>query len=191
LTTERARRLFFALWPDDETRARIVAATAAHVHAAGGRTIPRENLHVTVAFLGGVADSRMACVCDAASTAVGGGALDLVLDRVEHWKRQRILALESPESPAPLVALVARLWQSLERCGFAAESRPFRCHVTLAREARAPRDLPPGVGPILWRVGELSLMESVTAPEGARYERLRQWPLASDIPGGVPAFRAP
>jgi len=174
--TERARRLFFALWPDDTTRALIGERTAGHVRAAGGRPTPRESLHVTVAFLGSVAESGLTCIAEAAGR-VAGTEVELVLARVAHWRRSRILSLQPDESPANLATLVAELWQSLRACAFEPEARPFRAHVTLARDARPPRGLAFDIEPIVWRVHELSLLESLTTPEGARYERLRSWPL--------------
>ena len=173
--TERAHRLFFALWPDDTTRARISERTAEHVRAAGGRPTPRESLHVTVAFLGSVAEARLACIAEAAGR-VAGSAFELVLTHVEHWRRSRILSLQPDQSPANLGMLVAELWQSLRACAFEPEARPFRAHVTLARDARAPRGLAFDIEPVVWRADELSLLESITTPEGARYERLLSWP---------------
>ena len=179
--TERTRRLFFALWPDEGTRARIVGRTADYVRSAGGRPTARENLHVTVAFLGRIAESGLEGVSEAAGR-VTGQPFELALARVDHWKRSRILSLRPIETPAVLVALVADLWQALSACAFERETRPFRAHITLARDARAPRGLAPEIEPLVWRVHELSLIESVTAPEGARYERLRSWPLARENP---------
>ena len=185
--TEKVRRLFFALWPDDETRSRIVERTAAHVLVARGRPTPRERLHVTVAFLGSVAESRLACV-EAAAARVTGSAIDLVLDHVDHWRRSSILSLQPVASPANLDQLVADLWQELSTCAFEPETRPFRAHVTLARDAHPPRGVAPDIEPIVWRVHELSLIESITEPAGARYERLQSWPLAHENPASSASF---
>ena len=81
---EPRHRLFFALWPDDATRGRIVDATARQVRAAAGRTTPRENLHVTLAFLGGVPESRLTPLADVAGQ-IASLSFDLVLDRIEYW----------------------------------------------------------------------------------------------------------
>ena len=179
---ELQRRLFFALWPDDATRGRIVDATARQVLAAAGRTPPRENLHVTLAFLGGVPESRLAPLADAAGQ-IASPAFDLVLDRIEYWRRQRILSLEPSASPPALDELVAKLRQALGACDFALESRPFRAHLTLARDARAPRDVAHDLEPIVWCVTDLALVESITAPQGSHYTRLQSWPLVPTNPG--------
>src|SRR5690606_6154262 len=50
----RRKRIFFALWPDDETRDAISRATSRVVSLSGGRATAKRNLHITVAFLGAV-----------------------------------------------------------------------------------------------------------------------------------------
>jgi 2'-5' RNA ligase len=178
---ERARRLFFALWPDDATRQRITEVTAPQVRAAAGRTTPSRNLHVTLAFLGSVAESRVGCVT-AAAAGIVSCTFDLRLVRVEHWRRQRILSFEPAETPPALDELVATLWQALRACDFEREARPFRAHLTLARDARPPRGVATDIEPIHWSVRELSLIESVTAPQGSLYTCLQSWPLARENP---------
>ena len=48
---EENQRLFFALWPDEDARERL--ATVARDDSTG-RWVSRDNLHVTLAFLGAV-----------------------------------------------------------------------------------------------------------------------------------------
>ncbi|HYL02781.1 MAG TPA: 2'-5' RNA ligase family protein, partial [Steroidobacteraceae bacterium] len=57
---ERTRRLFFALWPDAAQRTVLAHAVRKAVRNCGGRPVPAESLHVTLAFLGSVPESRMA-----------------------------------------------------------------------------------------------------------------------------------
>lgn len=177
----RARRLFFALWPEDGIRALIVERCAAHVRAAGGRPIPAEKLHVTLAFLGGVAESRLPAVLEAAGR-VRAAPFEMLLLRVTHWRHTRILTLQPAGVPEPLAELVGALREPLRDCGFEPDPRPYRAHVTLARDARAPRGLADTIEPIRWMIGELSLVESLTLRSGAQYERLQSWSLTTDIP---------
>ncbi len=78
--------------------------------------------------------------------------------------------------PEPLAALVRSLRSALSARGFDPEQRPFRPHLTLARKVRLP---PPAgsVAPQRWAAHEFSLVESITGPEGSRYERLSTWPM--------------
>ena len=65
------QRLFFALWPTDELRAEIQAATSAIIHASRGRPIPARNLHVTLLFLGDVSAEKLAAVQQAGAQLAG------------------------------------------------------------------------------------------------------------------------
>jgi hypothetical protein len=56
---EPGRRVFFALWPDDGLRTSLWRATREAVRASGGQPMPAHNLHVTLVFLGSVADRRI------------------------------------------------------------------------------------------------------------------------------------
>ena len=55
---EAQRRLYFALWPDAALRATIARVAAGPAAVAGGRAVPAADLHVTLAFLGGVPAAR-------------------------------------------------------------------------------------------------------------------------------------
>jgi 2'-5' RNA ligase len=74
---------------------------------------------------------------------------------------------------------VTRLRARLAACGFAVETRPFETHVTLFRKVRKAPPLPDAYAvPLVWPVRDFALVVSLAAPEGARYEVLRVWPLA-------------
>lgn len=60
MSTEHAlRRLFFALWPDSEMQAALAEVTRRWVAGIGGKPIPPENFHFTLAFLGTMDDRRL------------------------------------------------------------------------------------------------------------------------------------
>ena len=139
------------------------------------RLVPRESLHVTLAFLG----ER-----DEGDVPVIGGLLDglarpvdgLSLSRA-RWlpnpKRARVLAVELADGE--LAALQAELVDALAASiGFEAERRRFLPHVTVARvRNRAPS----GELPELPYAGEfcatyLTLFRSRLSPKGASYEAL-------------------
>jgi 2'-5' RNA ligase len=75
------------------------------------------------------------------------------------------------------LGFVARVLEAeLEREGFPRDGKAFRPHLTIAR-ARGRRSvrLPPraqslSFSEFRWRADEIVLMESLTLPEGARYE---------------------
>jgi 2'-5' RNA ligase len=172
-----ARRLFFALWPEPEALAGATAAVHRLVPHGTGRPQRPDQLHLTLEFLGGVPEARLGSVLEAGEAAAGSATpFEIVLDRVEHWQRPQVLCLTASVVPEPLAALVGSLRSALSARGFEPERRPFKPHLTLARKVR----LPPPAGPVApqrWAACEYSLVESITGPEGSRYERLSTWPM--------------
>jgi 2'-5' RNA ligase len=165
-------RVFFALWPDDATRAAISRATRTVVGASGGRPIAKERLHITVAFLGEVTAAGV----DAARAVppVAVGAFELALDLVGVWPESKILWLAPSALPEALLELEARLWEGLAERGFLPEERVYRPHVTLARRARP---VEASVEPVRFPVHDLALVESFPDGRNVHYEVLERWPL--------------
>ena len=74
------RRLFFALWPDDDARAELArVAGNVELHQAA-RRVPPEKMHVTLAFMGNTSADRQRCF-EKAAEDVKGEPFRLVLDR--------------------------------------------------------------------------------------------------------------
>jgi len=169
-----ANRLFFALVPESSVAERIAAATRAAVTASRGRPVPRENLHLTVAFLGNLDADRAARARQAEIARLA--PFDLTFGKLGYWRRGRILWLEPVSVPAALTRLAGSLWSSLAELGFERESRPFRPHMTLARDAEAVAS---EIEAVSWRVGALSLVESVPSDGRVRYVRVAAWALGS------------
>lgn len=166
-------RLFFALWPDDAVRAGL-ARWSRELHAlCGGKPTRPENLHVTLAFLGGVEEARVADV-ERAADAVGARAFPLILDRPGYWKQNRIAWGGASVVPPELEALVSGLRGALVRSRIRFDAKSFVSHVTLLRGAREPKGMP-ALDPILWKIDGFALVQSVTLPRGSRYEVRRSW----------------
>lgn len=176
----RTRRLFFALWPDAPLRAAAAARVAALVPTGVGRPQRADQLHVTLVFLGAVAEARLADV-HAVADGVTGTPFAVELDRLEYWRKPRVLSLCASVVPATLEALVERLRLELAARQLPTESRPYVPHLTLARKL-ARYELPSdGVEPLRWPAAAVTLVESRSDVTGARYEPLASWPL---VPAG-------
>ena len=65
------RRLFFALWPDAPAAAALYRVAAESREACGGRLMRPETLHLTLAYLGRVADRCLPSVLAAGAAAAG------------------------------------------------------------------------------------------------------------------------
>jgi RNA 2',3'-cyclic 3'-phosphodiesterase len=102
--------VFFALWPDAEQRAALAQAVRKAVRSSGGRPVPTESLHVTLAFLGSVPEHRLPELDRIARRLAEASAADappvrLCFERLAHWKRAQILcALADSGDPTPAEA---------------------------------------------------------------------------------------
>lgn len=168
-------RLFFALWPGEQERKAIVRATRSLVKASGGKPVPAENLHITLAFLGSLETARVEVIREAA-VRVNSGAFDLELSQVGYWPRPRILWLAPNTYPATLTQLVDSLWLALEACEIKREQRPFKPHMTLARKVGSPGRLDHARA-VPWQVRTFMLVNSVTTPRNATYSVIDTWRL--------------
>lgn len=166
-------RLFFALWPDDETRQAL-----ARLHQAIAtkrlKLVQPHNLHVTLVFLGQV-DAVTESVLKQAVTDITTQPFTLTFDRLSYWRRPRILCLTCQQpAPEPAIVLVSALETAAADCGLQTDTRPYTPHITLARHVRHLPDLE--IEPLIWRAEAFSLVESCSEPEGVRYQVIKQWP---------------
>ena len=145
--------------------------------------------HVTLRFLGRFAVERMSGLVAAARGALASAApFDLGLGSVLAFpaRRPRVLAVD-PVPHGPLVSAAAALERAAVRCGFDAEPRSFRPHVTLGRVKRGALatgslESGPAAGRALQRVGEVVLFRSELHPSGARYTPLERIALGGQSP---------
>lgn len=171
----RGRRLFFALWPSDEFRVQVQAASLAIAQATGGRLIPPRNYHVTLLFLGDVPSDRLAAVQDVGARLAGSSAFELSFDGVEAWGR-KLLCLTASTVPAAATDLATRLRSNLSSHLARPDDHGFRPHVTLARNlARGWRT--DKIQPLRQEVADFALVESERDAAASHYSVLERWPL--------------
>ena len=107
-----------------------------------GDPVPRENLHLTLAFLGETAPDRVPPLRSLVRNMTG---IPEVLT-AQGWFRRRqkrgdLLAVAIRRDPA-LMDLQRRLTEDLTRLGCPLEDRDYLPHITLLRRARLPEELP-------------------------------------------------
>ncbi|QTF92845.1 RNA 2',3'-cyclic phosphodiesterase [Halomonas sp. BM-2019] len=164
-------RLFLALVPPPGLRERLgQLADAAHARC-GGRRMPDESLHLTLAFLGEVSEAQATELVEwVGRLAVPPG--EWRLDAWGHFHRPGIVWVGGQASDPALTALHGRLWEALEGRRFAGRPARYVPHVTLLRRARRfePARLP---APALrWRYNRLHLIQSLSDDRGSRYVSL-------------------
>jgi RNA 2',3'-cyclic 3'-phosphodiesterase len=177
-------RLFFALWPDADTRARLADAAAALRMGSGARLVPRENYHLTLAFIGKVTEPQLA-VLQQIGRAQRASGCTLTVDACEYWPEPHVVAAVAREPPTALVELCMRLREDLavHQAALNLNRLPptLRAHVTLARKvAQAP--VLQAMPPFHWDARSFSLVSSETGGAHSVYTVVDTWPLLDERP---------
>ncbi|MGZ4397054.1 MAG: 2'-5' RNA ligase family protein [Gaiellaceae bacterium] len=162
-------RLFLGYVLPEQCRESVRAWQQAELASGGGRLVPPEHLHFTVAFLG----ARPASELDAIGAALrecAAGAMrsPLELARYRETRSVGMLVFNDPEGGLTRAAIA--LQSALEQLGvYRPEARPWLPHVTVLRFRRPPR-LRPSL-PDLGRVSpsEVAAYHSLLRRGGAQY----------------------
>jgi 2'-5' RNA ligase len=186
-------RLFIALDLPEDVRDGIVAWGGRELSDPALRPVPRESLHITLAFLGYLPereiDSLGRIVAETGAVAPSIRLGDPVAKPSPKHPRLFALPAESPATVALQAELQARL---VAQRLYKPEKRPFWPHVTVARVKpegrgsrrprrveRPPKKLPTGLlAPVLGV--RMTLYRSELQPRGAHYTPLAQVELSED-----------
>jgi 2'-5' RNA ligase len=186
-------RAFVAVHLDDATRAALAAASVELRRHAGDLPVSwvaPDNFHITLKFLGGVDEARVAGLIEALRGAVDGHrafVLEIAgLGAFPSVTRPRVLWAGAKKGLEPLSTLAARVEQAMASQGFPSEERAFSPHVTLGRvrETRRAPSLAEALVTAATRplgrveIEAVALMRSDLSPRGARYTALASLPLA-------------
>ena len=178
-------RLFVAIEIDPAIRERIhefVSGLRAKISEA--RWVRPEGLHITLKFLGNVADERRMTI---------ENALRSVREKEVTLSLKQLGVFPNPRSPRvlwvgigagpELEQLAMGVDQQMGSVGFETEKRGFSPHVTLARFKQCPRgnldsllaEAQPSFGTMT--AHEFHLYESKLSPQGSRYTKLASFKL--------------
>jgi 2'-5' RNA ligase len=191
-------RLFIGVELDDEVKARAAAIGDELREKLGRRVtarwIPPANLHITLWFIGEVADDRAATIIDAVRTPFATRSFALELRGAGAFPPHgapRVFWIGVARGQDSLGALYNELAARLKRLGFEPERRPYSAHLTIAR-VKAPstrvarpgraregrnvlRDFAADAGRC--RINAVTVFRSRLSPKGATYEPLVRVPL--------------
>jgi 2'-5' RNA ligase len=165
-------RLFFALWPDNQTRQKLARLGLA-LEAQGFKPVPPRNLHVTLVFLGQV-DAALELLIKHSVDGIFARPFMLTFDQLSFWSRPKVLCLTCAQIPGEAKMPAAALSREVENYGLQTDTRPYQPHITLARHARHLPAL--NIEPIVWRAKSFCLVESCSEPGGVNYQVRQQWP---------------
>lgn len=127
-------RLFVAIRFSPEIETVLMKTAAALREAGSGSFTRRENLHLTLAFLGETED--LAGARAALDEAVTGGRFAITVGGFGSFGD---LLWVGVDSGGRLETLAGSVQDSLRRRGFAIERRNWKPHITVARRYRGPR----------------------------------------------------
>jgi 2'-5' RNA ligase len=177
-------RLFVAVFPAGEVRAdlqrRLTRALGSGDHPGRKlRLTPADRWHVTLSFLGEVADERQADVERALAGVTAPGAFALRLAAGGRFGKGRSTALWAGVRGdlEALTDLHAGIREALDTGGLPYDDRPLAPHLTLAYgQGGAVLNALEGYAGPQWTVEEFMLVRSHHR-DGGGYEKLRTWPL--------------
>jgi RNA 2',3'-cyclic 3'-phosphodiesterase len=171
-------RLFFALWPDADVIRQFASAASQLTLQNAGRLVNPENYHLTLAFVGEVADASLAVLQQIGRTQ-RASCCNIAFNGVDYWPESKVIVAAAEESPDSLRDLSAQLYEAVVHHQLkTALPRPqlLRAHVTLARKVSQVPVLP-ALAPFVWHVNRFSLMRSDTRSAQSIYTVLDTWPL--------------
>jgi 2'-5' RNA ligase len=170
-------RLFCALQLPDDVLDRLVEWQS-RLPPGHFRLVPRDNLHLTLAFLGHRPAGEVEPIrAELAQAARAAAAIVLRPRRYRETRSVGMLVFDDEGGAAGQLA--ADLHARLERLGvYQPERRPWMAHLTVVRFRKPPR-LAPEL-PALGDVGPsgAAVYHSVLRPDGAQYVVLESAPLS-------------
>src|SRR5512144_2021962 len=110
-------RVFFALWPDAMARAALAPIVRELAQRAHGRATAIPSVHLTLAFVGDVAEAALPEL-QAIGAAAPREPFELRLAECGAFARARVAWVAPIEVPAELTQLEARLRAALAAGGF-------------------------------------------------------------------------
>jgi 2'-5' RNA ligase len=142
-----------------------------------GRVVPREHLHVTLAFLGSTPSTELAAVAGALGEAAAqAGEIVFSAARYRETRSVGMIVLEDETGEGARVA--EALFDRLERLDlYEREGRPWLPHVTVLRFRSRPRLDPPLPDLGQFRPSDAAVYMSALRPTGAQYRVLESVPL--------------
>jgi 2'-5' RNA ligase len=185
-------RAFVAVELDTRVRAAVVEVIEQLRSPGDGvKWVQRENLHLTLQFLGQTPAGQVADICHAIAEAVAASTpLELEIrgtGAFPNARRPRTVWLGVTEGSAALATVQKQVQKALKRLGFPPEARAFSPHLTIGRvrEGGPPSSkLSAAIAALADQscgrcpIAEVVLFSSELTPTGPIYAALGRMPLA-------------
>jgi 2'-5' RNA ligase len=167
-------RLFCALRLPEDVLDGLVDWQTSELRVAEGRIVPREHLHVTLAFLGSTPGAELPAIAAAlVQAAHEAGEILFSAQRYRETRSVGMVVLDDLTGEGGRLA--ERLFDALEGLDvYERERRRWLAHVTVLRFRRAPRLHPPVPELGTFSPSEAAVYHSVLRRGGAQYEVLER-----------------
>jgi 2'-5' RNA ligase len=166
------KRVFFALWPDNQQRDKLRDVINSVAKGVEGRATDRRDWHTTLAFVGDIEERLIPDLLESASR-IQVEPFRLGFDRLEYWARAKAACLVAPTTPPELQNVVSALNSVLMEVEVVPEDRTYRPHITVSRNARAfATERLPQRAVTEW--SSFELIESDSRPGRSGYTPLKQ-----------------
>jgi len=162
-------RLFIGVPPDRAAREALAETAQRLREETSGRFSNPDLYHITLAFLGETAESNLPAILD--SMRCGAAGLEPFSVSLGPVGCFGPVLWRGIEPATPLNGLAAALRAALSAANIRYDAKPFRAHITLARESRLPsRDL--SLPSARYPIETLTLFESRRDGGALRYRPL-------------------
>jgi 2'-5' RNA ligase len=143
-----------------------------------------EQWHITVAFLGDVETQCIASLREAIENVCKKyGPMNFKLDKIDGFpniQNPNVIVAKAIDESGTASQLQKELVDGLRKIGIEIENRPWKPHITIARNpVKSASGRPPLAGfnrvnlqPVEWKVDEVILFESELLPTGPRYTKM-------------------
>lgn len=168
-------RLFFALDLTAKDKTTLLNFQQ-RLSLLGGLKIPAENFHITLSFLGQVAETKIESLLDKIE-APNMRPFEVSTGDILYFEGAKTLVLSIDKGAQELKQLKRIIEKNLQRIEhFNLDKRNYQPHISLLKQLQQyPDQLPPYSMPI--KVTSFSLMASVPTKKGVGYELIEEWPL--------------
>ncbi len=170
-------RLFISINFDETTKHNLVSVQNNLLKAGSGRIVPKDNLHLTLVFIGETDEDRVSTVCNALKT-VEFSRMEIKVGRVGYFPESKELIWAGIEGNRYLNDLQNRICNSLEESGCRFVKNRFFPHITLARNYHPIKAFDSRSvlrKPFSFKADSFSLMSSELDKDGPKYTEINKF----------------
>jgi 2'-5' RNA ligase len=171
-------RLFLALWPDDNTRAKLEQLSQS-IRSKDALLVPPHNYHVTLVFIGRV-NEVTECQIKKRIARISSSTFTITFNRFNYWQRPKVICLTAQNPGQQIMVLAETLNSAIINVGLPTDTRPYTPHITLAKHVSTFDE--PVCEPIAWKAKSFCLVESCPESDGVVYKVKDQWAFEKETP---------